>query len=126
MNRKQRDANRQTAREARHLLYGPSLRFTAMAGGGSMAALSSRNLRRGLAPRPSMVCFDDVQDVPFLPLADLTEGARRILFGIDPEQDPPVLVEASQTWTKVLGYVRVSASVLSPIRYIDAPAKESP
>lgn len=37
MNRKQRDANRQTARMARHLLHGSSHRFTAMAGGGSMS-----------------------------------------------------------------------------------------
>lgn len=142
MNRKQRDANRQTAREARNLLHGSHLRFTAMAGGGSMAVISSRNLRRGLAPRPPMVYFDDVQDVPLLPLADLTEGARRILFGIDPEQDPPMLVEGESDLTKVLGHVWVSASCWTrapdvevttiaaednvvSFRYIDATAKET-
>lgn len=124
MNRKQRDANRRTAREARNLLHGSSLRFTSMAGGGSVAVLSSRNLPRGSALRPTLVCFDDVEDVPLLPLADLTEGARRILFGIDPEQDHPVMFEGESDLTKVLGHVWVSPSVLSPIRYIDAPAKE--
>ena len=141
MNAKQRWANRRTARTARHMLHGSNLRLTARVGGGSMAVISSRNLRRGSALRPTLVCFDDVEDVPPLPPADLTEGARRILFDIDPEQDPPVLVEGESDLTKVLGHVWVSASCWTrtpdvevttiaaegdvvSFRYIDATAKE--
>ena len=93
MNRKQRDANRQTAREARDAIK-----------------------RRSVAGQQ--------WHVRTWVLADPTDGARKARFGIDPEQDPPVLIEGESDLTKVLGHVWVSTSVLSPIRYIDAPAKE--
>ena len=62
MNRKQRDANRRTTREAQ-------------------AALAA--LKRGLWPWQEQVMM----------LANLTDGARKVVFRMNPEQDPPVLVE---------------------------------
>jgi hypothetical protein len=37
-------------------------------------------------------------------LADLTDGARKVVFCINPEQDPPVLVEGESDMTKVMGH----------------------
>lgn len=85
MNRKQRDANRRTTREAQ-------------------AALSAR--KSGLLPWQQRA----------MTLADLTDGARKVVFCSNPEQDPPVLVEGESDLTKVLGHVWVSASYLTTAR----------
>lgn len=75
-------------------------------------------------------------------LADLTDGARKVVFCANPEQDPPVLVDGESDLTKVLGHVWVSASCWTrapdvdvttiaaegdvvSFRYIDATAKET-
>jgi len=73
MNRKQRDANRRTTREAQ-------------------AALAAQ--KRGLWPW---------QELVMMTLADLTDGACKALFRVNPEQDPPVLVEGEADLTTAIG-----------------------
>ena len=94
------------------------------------AALAAR--KRGLLPWQERV----------MTLADLTDGARKVVFCMNPEQDPPVLVEGESDLTKVLGHVWVSSSYWTQapdmevttiaaendvvsFRHIDAQAKET-
>lgn len=101
MNRKQRDANRQTAREARRNIA-LSDWFAGRTFGKTqcLAVLSSGHFTRGTTSRPAFFCVDDL------------------------ECSAPAAAENAPEFATALDRVWVSTSVLSPIRYIDATAKE--
>ena len=81
MNKRQRDANRATARVARWILHGTRQSFGGTAGSGSMVILSSGDFIRGTTMRPTLVCYDDMEVPAALTLADLHVAIRNLLDG---------------------------------------------
>lgn len=63
MNRRQRDANRATARRARWILHGARQSFGGTAGTGSMVLRSSRDLIQSTTPLPTFAMLDDLEQV---------------------------------------------------------------
>ena len=98
MNRKQRDANRQTAREA----IARSDWFAGRTFGKTqcLTVLSSGHFTRGTTSRPAFFCVDDL------------------------DCSAPAAAANAPEFATSLDRIWVSQSVSSPIRYIDATAKE--